>query len=451
MSHSTHSDTPPSAEASALLTLLQLEAAARQIDELDAFPFFVVNETRKLLNYRQAVLVESGTKGMRVKAISSIATIDRNTPMLQWLENVLKELQKANPDLPPQQLKASTFTSELAASWPEFSLPYVAWSPLRTASGKTIGGLWLSRETLWNSNELALLERLAATYAHAWQALNKPVKKPLIGKQAWRYAAALLMLGFLIPVRLSALAPVEIVPLQPSVVSAPLDGVIADIAIEPNQSVEPEQLLLRYEDTVLRNDYLIAEKSLAVAQAEHLRAMQGAFMDDKSKADVALLKAKVDLATAERDYARDTLARVNTKAGQAGIAIFRDKSDWIGKPVKTGEKIMEIADPKRMALRINLPIKDAISLKKGAEVTAFFDADPLSPKSATITQASYQAEPISAEVLAYKIDADFNEQSQTERLRIGWQGTAKIYGERVPLLYFLFRRPLSAARQFIGY
>ena len=34
--------------------------------------------------------------------------------------------------------------------------------------------------------------------------------------------------------------------------------------------------------------------------------------------------------------------------------------------------------------------------------------------------------------------------------RIGLRGTAKIYGEKVTLFYYLARRPLAAARQFLG-
>ena len=45
--------------------------------------------------------------------------------------------------------------------------------------------------------------------------------------------------------------------------------------------------------------------------------------------------------------------------------------------------------------------------------------------------------------------ADF--QGAAPEVRIGWHGTAKIYGEDVPLFFYLFRRPLSAIRQFVGF
>jgi hypothetical protein len=34
--------------------------------------------------------------------------------------------------------------------------------------------------------------------------------------------------------------------------------------------------------------------------------------------------------------------------------------------------------------------------------------------------------------------------------RIGLKGTAKLAGERVPLIYWMLRRPLASIRQFIA-
>lgn len=435
-----------------LMILLQLEAAARQIIEADALPFFMVNETRRLLNYRQAILfVAADAKPWKVQTMSSIAVVDRNTPMLQWLERALAALYTPNADHQARQFHSGLLADDIASDWSEFSLPFVAWAPLCTPAGVLLGGLWLAREAPWQDHELAMLDRLAATYAHAWQALPKPVTASFL-KQAWfRYFAIGLVLSLLIPIRMSALAPVEVIAKLPEVVSAPLDGVITQITVAPNQTVTLGQTLLKFEDTVLRNDYEVAEKSLAVAQAEHLRAMQAAFMDEKNKADVALLKAKVDLARAERDYARDVLAKIEVKASKTGVAIFRDSADWIGKPVKTGERIMEIANPEHVALRISLAVKDALPLTTGAEVRAFFDADPLHPLSAQVTHASYQAEIMSADTLAYRVDADLTADARPEHLRIGWQGTAKIYSARAPLFYYVFHRPLASLRQYVGF
>lgn len=446
---------PQEAETNPLLILLQLESMARQVQELAAMPFLMVNETRRLLNYRQAVLFRSAdatNRTSQVLAISSISLVDRNVPMVQWLEKIISLLYQADGDNTARTYSIDDIPhDDLKADWQEFSLAHIAWAPLYAPSGLFLGALWLARETPWNPHELVLLTRLCEAYAHAWQALPASTGNAIIKKPIIRYLLLGLLCSLLIPVRLSALAPVEIIAEKPYAITSPLDAVIAELAVDPNQTVKAGQVLFRFEDTVLRKDFEVAERNLAVAKAEHLRAMQAAFADDKNKAEMALLKAKAELAEAEQHYARDVLDKVEVPAPGDGVAVFRDVADWLGKPVKTGEKIMEIANPERLALRINLPVKEAIALQNGAEVTAFFDADPLHPLDALVTDAAYQAEVVHGDLLAYRVDARLTEQDRPKNLRIGWQGTAKIYGDRVPLLFYLLRRPVSAVRQYIGF
>ncbi len=443
-----------STESTPLLTLLHLESLARKVEESQAMPFLIVNETRALLNYRQAILFKAADnqqQTLRVAAISSIAVLDKDAPMLQWLEKTIADVYQADKNPQPRVFLAQNVkSSELSAAWQEYSLPYIAWAPFYLPSGNLLGGLWLSRETPWNEHELILLGRLCDAYAHAWHALPGSTAKPLLKTPVIRAAAVALLASLLIPVRLSALAPVEVTAEHPDIITSPLDGVIAEIYINPNQQVRLGQDLLRFEDTLLSKDFEVAEKSLAIAKAEHMRAMQGAFGDEKNKAEMAFLKAKVDLAVAERSYAQDVLNKVVIPAPNEGVAVFRDVADWRGKPVKTGEKIMEIANPKQLSLKLFLPVKEAIAFPEGAEVKAFFDADPLHPLSAIVHDISYQAEVVQSDLLAYRINAQLPDQALPAGIRIGWQGTAKIYGARVPVLYYILRRPFSALRQYLG-
>ena len=51
------------------------------------------------------------------------------------------------------------------------------------------------------------------------------------------------------------------------------------------------------------------------------------------------------------------------------------------------------------------------------------------------------------EVLSYKIGVSYEGEAPP---RIGLRGTAKIYGSRVTLFYYLFRKPITFVRQLIG-
>jgi len=440
----------------ALTLLLQLEAEARNAGSVKALQFLIVNETRRLLPYRQAILFAAGAtprRRMRAEAVSSIAVLDRDTPMLQWVERALHALRREATDTGPQRFDSVQAPESIRGDWREFSLPYVLWTPLRTPRGMIVGGLWLAREEPWMDTELALVQRLAETYAHAWLAVTG---QRHWRARAWSHSAAVrwglvlaMLCTLLVPVRMSTLAPAEIVAKEPTVISAPVDGVIADLDVQPNQTVREGDRLLRFEDTNFRNAYEVAERTLSVTLAEFRKATQGAFHDEKTKAEVALLKAKVELASAERNYAREVLGRLKVKAPRSGLVLYSDKADWIGKPVQTGQRILEIADPQQVQLRVTLPVKDAIAVTPDAEVKVFLDVDPLHPLNARVAHASYRAEVQPDEVLAYRIDAELDNPHKSP-VRIGWQGTAKIFGPRVPLFYYLFRRPIAAARQFFG-
>ena len=72
----------------------------------------------------------------------------------------------------------------------------------------------------------------------------------------------------LLPIRQTALAPAEVIALDAATVASPLDGVIKTIHVRPNQPVKAGQLLFSLDETTLRNRLEVAQKSVAVADAE---------------------------------------------------------------------------------------------------------------------------------------------------------------------------------------
>lgn len=445
----------PTPDITAISKLLQLETMARAATSAEALQFMIVNETRRLVPYRQAYMFLSAhpiKRDCKLVTASSIAIIEKNAPFAHWLEKVLDKIFTSESIARLRLLDLASCPEELKEGWNEFSLPFVVWTPLKLPDGTFIGGLWLSRETPWKENELPLLKRLGETYAHAHVAItskrtlyHRPTSVTL---SAWVIIIFLLMV-FVKPIKLSALAPAEVIAKEPTIVSSPMDGVISDIKFSPNSHVMEGDTLFVYEDTNLRNEYNVAEKTLAVAEAEYRKAAQGSFKDVESKAQVSLLKAQIELHQSKLEFAKEMLDKVTVKAEKTGLLIYSDKSDWIGKPIQVGERVMEIADINKVQLKINLSIDDAIVLKEGAKVDIFLDADPLNPIVATVDSTSYIAEKYNQDTLSYRVYAKFND-IENENLRIGLQGTAKMYGERVSLFFYLFRRPISYVRQLLG-
>lgn len=449
--------TAPSAQELATLvhlaTLTHLEGQIRVAKTIPELQFLSVNETRRLVPYEQAYLLGADTDGgtaYRVICASSVAIVERDAPVIRWLERMTQALRQEQPGDDPRILTEETCPEAGREGWREHVHGHVLWCPLRHPDDTVLGIWWLERESPWEENDVAIMQRLAGSFAYAWKSVAQRsrtwparIKKP----SAWLIAAAILS-ALCLPVRVSTIAPVKVMAKDPTIVSAPMDGVIAEVLVQPNTVVAQARPLFRYEDTNLRNQFHVAEKQLAVAEAEHAQAIQGGFADPQRKAEAPLKAAEAALKETELVYAREMLDQVEVRAPQPGLLLYTDKADWVGKPVAVGERIMEIADPQRIELRIDLPVSDALLLKEGADAVAFFDALPLESFDATVSRASYHAEVLPGDVLAYRVTAALA--TADPRIRIGWQGSVKVYGERGPLAFLLFRRPFTALRQLIG-
>ncbi|MEM1318446.1 MAG: HlyD family secretion protein, partial [Pseudomonadota bacterium] len=197
-----------------------------------------------------------------------------------------------------------------------------------------------------------------------------------------------------------------------------------------------------------RNRLQLAGQAVGVAEARYDQSLRTSFADSTAKRELSIAKSELNLKAGEYDYASELMKKTEVSAARDGLVLFADKDSWTGRPVSTGERIMRIADPNSVEIAIDLPVADAIVLEEGARVQLYLDSAPLKPVEATLTSASFHAQPNGDNVLSYNVRADF---AEGDRPRIGLRGTAKVYGERVTLAYYLFRKPLSAIRQWTGF
>lgn len=441
-----------------LLTYLGRLRTARSSEEIE---FLIVNEPFSLLPYDQAFLWKPDVLGRPALATASgLAETDANAPFALWFARAADYASGVDAPAPVRMLADTDFPAALndGAEWtPRHTLVVL----LKTPAGEPLGGLWFGRHApfsgdevelagwlgqhsefalwAWRREQLALQSRIASLAPQRWRALSTRKKKALL---------ALLALVLVFPVRLSVLAPAEVVPLKPNPVTAPVDGVVAQILVAPNQAVRAGAALVDLDDTATRNRLLVAQKTLGVARADFVRAEGKAFTDDASKSELQLLDSRVRERTAEIAYLTELLARLKVRAPAAGIALFADAEEWRGKPVQVGERIMTVADPAQIALTIYVSPDDAIALDPGAQVKMYLNISPLASRDARVIQASYETGTSPDGHPAYIVKAAFAAGEAPPRL--GLKGTAKIYADRVPLIYYLMRKPLRTLRHALG-
>lgn len=349
-------------------------------------------------------------------------------------------------------LDAVTMFAAPEAEKEAFVFQQAMWSPLKKRKGAVVGGILYLRERPWHDAQKALASRISDTYSHALSALTRDrgQGKGLPFKRVLNLAAlAGVAAACFIPVPLTTIAPVEIVGRDPDVVAAPLNGVIAELAVSPNEFVQPGDVLMRLEDTELRNAADIAGQAVQVARARLAATSSSAFGSADARRDLAIAEAELELAQAEKSLADERLALTTILAPTAGLVIFDGADDWTGRPVSVGERILEIADPEAVEYRMTLPVDDLIVLEGDEKARVFLDSDPLSVRPAEITRTSFHAVEQPDGTLAYELHAlDTEPDGQT--LRIGARGTAQVLGQDAPLWFVVFRRPLAWMRQTFG-
>lgn len=448
----------------AVPALLELARRVRRAASPRELAFIAVNDSHTLAPYRQAAL---WLEAAGVHSLSGVVQVEANVPYAQWLGKVCRHLAAPGGE-PVRRLAAAALPAELAAEWAEWLPAHGLWLSLPGGApdAPAEGGLLFARDLPWTDHELALLGEWGDIWWHAWAALRRSSPWPWAGirrarwqppkaagqRPWWRTPAvrwtllALALSG--IPVRLTVLAPGELVPASPAVIRAPLDGVIDSFHVQPNQLVAKDQPLFGFDEVLIQARLAVARQALGTAEAEYRQTAQQALSDARSKAQLALLAGKIAERRAEAGLGEAHLARAQVLAPRAGIALFDDPSEWVGRPVTVGERIMRIAEPGDVEVEVWVPVADAIPLETAAKVSLYLNASPLDPVEARVRYFAHDAVQRPDGSYAYRLRAALA--APTDH-RVGLKGTAKLHGRWVPLAYWALRRPLASVRSFLGW
>ena len=433
--------------------LISLEKKTREAKSKDELNFLVVNETREIIDYTTSfLLLKSATDKFHINAISDIASIDRTAPLVTFVESIINHKTKINLK-EIESIDLEQFSKKIKKQKPKNIPQYLLCIPIFSPQRGLQGYLLLARNKNFNENENELVQHLSRTYGHAYNtfltnfSIKNFLKKNFTGKKRW-ITISVIILIFLFPVRMTSTAPVEVVAKNPFLITSPFDGVVKKIIANNNDQTKPGDLLVLLEDIDLSNEFNLAKQSLQVAEKELLRTRQSSFTDNEQKSRLAELVAQVDLKRVELKSAERKLKNSKIYSEKKGVVIVDRKSDWQGKPVAVGEKILTIADPNNIEFLIWLPVKDSIVINQDANTSIFLDINPMSSYKGNIIRSTYEPELSPEEVLSYKLISSFKGNRDTPR--IGLRGTAKVYGNRTILFYYLFRKPITFIRQLIG-
>jgi len=429
-----------------LAAILELEDRARSAKTEQELVFMIVNEINRVIPYRQAILFSPSNK---VIAVSAVDGVDKDAPFIQWLHKAFKKT--LNECQQPIILKPTDFSKAARKSWAEWFPANACLLPVVAPSGRRYGSLLLVKDDAWNDEQLALADNILTAMAHAWSALAGPRRKTLSSWLSLVFLALVIAAGaglMTLRVPLSVLAPAEIVAYQPVVIKSPLDGIVSDIAVQPNQYVNKGDALFQLDQRSLENELTVANKVLEGLVADYQQTSRKAISDQKSKHNLTLLAGRIDEQQSKLSQLEALIARSSVLAPAAGSVVFNNASDWIGRPVQVGERVMTVVDESQLEIEAWVSMDDAIDLPIGSPINIYLNSDPINPLTATLRYFSYEAEAQPSGTVAHRVLARINAHQTLPRL--GIRGTARLKGESVSLAYWVFRRPFAAIRQFLG-
>ena len=443
--------------------LADVERVARQARGVAQLSFSIANDAWKALSYRQAIVMYRGAGRWGTVAVSGLVDAGETTPYQNWMRRVAQKVQaleKANSKLVkadepqdtsvPQPFTPSQLPEVLQKDWQQWWPEHVAYLQFYDNAKKLNGLAFFLYDEPVTQTRAAALWRLSQTWSYCWDMQSPRASRKIFSFKSLGFIGLVFACtAMFVPIRQSVLAPAEIISLESIVVASPVDGVIKEILVRPNQSVQSKQVLVSLDDTTLRNRREVLIKSVGSAQAELLATTQKSFENLQSRGEIAPLSGRVEERRAELAFIDEQMQRMSIAAPKAGLTIFGDPNDWRGRPVAAGERIMLVANPDKLGVLVHVPVGDAIAMAPGAQLRLFLHVAPLDPLDGEVIEASYQATMSPDNIASYRIRAQLSSQNEWSS-RIGLKGTAKLYGPSVLLGYWLFRRPMAAVREWLG-
>lgn len=133
--------------------------------------------------------------------------------------------------------------------------------------------------------------------------------------------------------------------------AAPYDGFIASVHARPGDSVPEEGALLGALDA----EALVLERARQAAEWARYRTESTAALRDGKTAEARIATAQATAAAAELKLLDYRIAHAQLRSPTVGVVVSADRSRDLGKPVKRGESLFEIAPLEHLVAELYVP------------------------------------------------------------------------------------------------
>lgn len=233
---------------------------------------------------------------------------------------------------------------------------------------------------------------------------------------------------------------------ETTTVYAWFDGPIAACHKEEGEKVNKGEIIAEYDISQISYRLSSAQSSVKEIEAELELERRASFIEREKLGKLKLLEARLEVAKIAVEEAQWFLDHSKLIAPTSGtLVLFDGRAELLtGKAVRTGDKIFEIYSGEGMIAEIPVNERESSILQNQPQVTLFLYTAPEYPIPAKIFEIASYPELTEQHVYSYFVRAQLPHDSQ--QLRYGMRGIAKLKGDKIFLGYSLLKNGLLYLR-----
>ncbi|MCP5418718.1 MAG: HlyD family efflux transporter periplasmic adaptor subunit [Chromatiaceae bacterium] len=197
---------------------------------------------------------------------------------------------------------------------------------------------------------------------------------------------------------------------------APFDGYVAAAFVRAGERVAAGSVMAELDDSELKLEQRQLNGEKIELEKQYRKALAGL-----DHAEARILKAQIAQAEARIDLVGQTLGRTRLRAPFSGVVVSGDLSRSLGKPVRRGEVLLELAPLDAYRVAIEIADQDISAIALGQHGTLILAARPGEKLALEVINITHM--PID-EGNGFRVEARLS--GDLESLRPGMRGVAKV-------------------------
>ena len=437
-----------------LKAVLRLGHESFNKGDLHSAAAHILNNTRSIVKYDRACLVNVTEKRAKVIAISTQSEVKHNSEYCIEVTELVKGLNKIDKLtlLTSEELKTLNVTSDTKIAFDYFEkngekvivVPFIK-PGINDSSEKVF---WVIEyfneipETSFNIIHLLSLHYRESIWYYSIDREN--ILSKLFHRKKYfspgrviLYLLVIFVVVSFFRISQNVVADFELVPFDEVTEYAPYDGMIESVNFKNGENVKKGDLILQYDTRELSYNLMETETKYEEIAAELDWVKQQSFDNKNQLGRVKILALQLKANKIEIDKTKWFLENALIAADISGVLVLNESEKWEGKAVKVGDQLFEIVPPKKINAEVMLNEINASVIGDSTKITLYLHSSPETPVYGKILSISPKPMLTKTGQFCYIIELKLDEIKPN--FIVGMRGIARVKGEKVSIAYYLFK------------